>query len=182
MITKTPKPGGGITSDVFNQLLKTGKQTAKTAKGQLAPGKFLQTATQQFGGGLGAGENKAVPPAQSSSRQKIQGTPVTDLTNKQFDQIKRQRDLQSMRRYREIQQAILQYHQQKQQRIPKQVSGQPGFDPEKAGQPSAPVQPKTLTQPTAKAKRGLFGGIGRRVSRKQKQNLGTKELGKVRSG
>lgn len=183
MLTKTPKPGGGITGDVFGQLMKTVKQTGKTAKSQLAPAKFLQAVTQQFGGGLGVGEKKAIPPVQSPiGEQEIQGMPVTDLTNQQFDQIKRQRDLQSMRRYREIQQAIVQYRQQKQQEAPKQVSGQAGFEPERAGQPPAPVESASLTQPTAKKKRGFFGGLGRRVSQQQKQNLGTREVGKTRSG
>lgn len=182
MIGKTPKPGQGIGGNVFGQLMQTAKQTGKTAKSQLSPAKFLQAAGQQFGTGRGVGEAKPGAARSNLEAQKIQGTPVTDLTDQQFDQIKRQRDLEAMRRYREIQQAIQLYRQQKQQDIPKQISGQPGFDPEKIGQPQVAEESAPLIQPEAKKRRGIFGGFRGRLSRNQRQNLGTKELGKTKSG
>lgn len=189
MFNKAIKTGGvkpGIAQDVFGQLLETGKKTTKTAKSQLSAGKFLQTATSQAKGVPESGNGQQKTAVRRG--QKIKGVPVTQLTEAQFEEIKRQRDIQSTQQYQEIQRALDVLQKKQAQETPKSVSGKPGFDQEAltqqaaaGGKPQKPEGLGPLVEPTSRARRGLFMGRGK-MSRKQKQTLGTKELGKVRSG
>lgn len=188
MLNKSAQKGsnkpGGIASDVFGQLLETGKKTAKTAKKQLSGKKFAQTAGQQIKGSPPPSPTREAGkplPASQASRSK-DGMPVTQMSDAQFEQIKRQRQLQAMRRYREIQQELQKYRRKKQQEIPRQVSGKAGFDEEAALSGQAPNKKdqkakRPLPQTSSKKKRGSAF-----LPRSKRKNMGTGELSRGKTG
>ena len=184
MIKSNNKPKKtGVVSDVFGQLLETGQKTAKTAGQQLSPGQFVRTAGQQIKPGV-QNKQRTEPLVKPNQARSVNPGPagevnVNDLSDQQFERIKKQKQIQAMRRYQEIQSELQRYRQLKNQQIPKNISGQPGFDEEKLGQPQTPQGLGPLSEPTPARKKGIFGAFGgknkRKPSSQQQQNMGTGE-------
>lgn len=169
----------GMVNDVFNQL----KTTAKTAGKQINPAQFVKTAGQQIRGqsaNLPTRPN-IEPPVKRNGQSGggAQEVDVTQMSDQQFEQIKKQKQLQAMRQYKQIHEELLKYRAKIQQEIPKNIASQPGFDPDNPAGAKKPEGPGPLQEPALARKKGIFGAFGNKNKKKpgsqQQQNMGTGE-------